>query len=32
MYLCIQGNNGTVLYHKNLPASRDAFSAAVAVE
>ncbi len=30
MYLCIQDNHGTVLYHKNLPTSRDAFCDAVA--
>ena len=30
MYLCIQDNRGTVLYHKNLPTSRDAFQAEIA--
>ena len=30
MYLCIQDNSGTVLYHRNLPTTRDAFSSAVA--
>jgi hypothetical protein len=29
MYLCIQDNGGTILYHKNLPTSRDAFRVAV---
>ena len=32
IYLCIQDNHGTVLYHKNLPTTRDAFRTAVAVE
>lgn len=30
MYLCIQDTHGTVLLHKNLPTSRDAFKSAVA--
>ena len=30
MYLCVQDDRGTVLFHKNLPTSRDAFQTAIA--